>query len=802
MNIIIPLGGRGERFSKNGYLQPKPLIQIFDKSMIEYVLDNITVSDEDNIFIIYNKLLDEYDFYNFIRLKYPQIQLIKINDTIGAVQTLSLGLSEILQNYKYNNQCLIIDCDTFYTEDIVGIFRKTTDNMVFYTKNYNNEAIYSYIQLNDSKNIIKIKEKEKISDNANTGAYGFGDIEILNKYCNYILDNDIRANNEPYTSCVIAEMINDNIVFKSHELANEYVFSLGTPIKVQQYIDESHAWLFDLDGTLVLTDDIYFEVWTTILSQYNIALTMSIFKTTIQGNNDTYVVNTLLSNIDVSINDISIQKDQLFIQNINKIKIIDGIYDIFKQIIKMGHKICIVTNCNEMVAHAIVNHINISKFVDFIISNTICSRGKPDPEPYRNAISKYNINPNKCIILEDSLSGILSAVGVNPKLIVGIETIYSESELMILGVEKTIVNYSNLNINDILCNSKIYDNKPYLKTLIKKYYLMNNIKDVIIENDKLKGGFIADIVGYTIITNDNIRHSGVLKYEVATLNDLSIMAKKLDLYEREYYFYTNISKHININIPKWNTLLLDDNNKNIGICLENLLDKGFEGNIQLSNESIDTTLLIVSRMAKMHSIFWNKQIQQQFPKLKCSTDIIFRPFFKKFIGEHIKEFKSKWGVILNVYQLDKCDEIYNNFDNIQERFSVGHNLTFIHGDIKSPNIFYDVNNNCEPYFIDWQHCAVGKGVQDLVFFIIESFNMPNLAEIFIICKAYYYQKILDFGIINYTMDDYNKDIKDALYYIPFFTSIWFGTIPQDELIDKNFPFFFIKKLFYLIEFVG
>ena len=33
MNIIIPLGGKGERF-KNEYRLPKPLIKIFDKEMI------------------------------------------------------------------------------------------------------------------------------------------------------------------------------------------------------------------------------------------------------------------------------------------------------------------------------------------------------------------------------------------------------------------------------------------------------------------------------------------------------------------------------------------------------------------------------------------------------------------------------------------------------------------------------------------------------------------------------------------------------------------------------------------------
>ena len=67
MNIIIPLGGKGERFSKNGYTCPKPLIKIFEKTMIEYVLDNLSINHmEDKVFIIYNYDLDNHDFSNFI----------------------------------------------------------------------------------------------------------------------------------------------------------------------------------------------------------------------------------------------------------------------------------------------------------------------------------------------------------------------------------------------------------------------------------------------------------------------------------------------------------------------------------------------------------------------------------------------------------------------------------------------------------------------------------------------------------------------------------------------------------------
>jgi hypothetical protein len=110
-----------------------------------------------------------------------------------------------------------------------------------------------------------------------------------------------------------------------------------------------------------------------------------------------------------------------------------------------------------------------------------------------------------------------------------------------------------------------------------------------------------------------------------------------------------------------------------------------------------------------------------------------------------------------------------------------------------------VAHNYEPYFIDWQHCAIGKGVQDLVFFIIESFDISNIKLVFGLAKQYYYKKLLEYGVTNYSYGEYIVDLNHAICYIPFFTSVWFGTIPQDELIDKNFPYFLINKLFYLLE---
>jgi HAD superfamily hydrolase (TIGR01509 family) len=800
MNIIIPLGGKGERFYKNGYNHPKPLIDIFDKCMIEYVLDNLTISNDDNIFIIYNINLDNHNFSNFINEKYSHIHLIKINDTKGAAETLAVGIEYILNNYSYNDKCLILDCDTFYTEDIVNIFRCSTNNMVFYTKKYGTEAIYSYIDLDDQSSIINIKEKEKISDNANTGAYAFTNINILYKYCKYILDNNINFKNEPYTSCVISEMIQQNITFKGYELNSKYVFSLGTPYELQQFIDKTYAFLFDLDGTLVITDLIYYDVWSNILAKYNIILTKEIFSNFIQGNNDKYVLQSLLVNINISLDELSNLKDKLFIQNINKIKIIDGMYETLKNIKLEGYKICIVTNCNKNVARAIVNAINIENIIDFIISNTDCVNGKPHNEPYTKAIEKFNIQNNKCFIFEDSKTGILSGKGVTPKLLIGIETIYNKNELINYGANLTIKNYLYFDIHLLINNN--YDQINDIKNMIKNNSSIDNIKDIIIDNEKLKGGFIADVISFKITTNNDENYSLILKYEQDDINMLSNMANKLKLYEREYYFYTNISKNINnIKIPKFYNLIKNNDYKNYGIVLENLNDKKYINNLNLNLENIDVTLKIIDRMAKFHTIFWNKKIKLIFPEVKNSVDPIFCPFLTNFITERYELFKAKWFQNINEFQRNKCDEIFTNFSNNQQRFSRGNHLTFIHGDIKSPNIFYDIENNYEPYFIDWQHCAIGKGVQDLIFFIIESFDIINTKSIFLLTKYYYYKKITENGITNYTFEEYESDIYDAICYIPFFTSVWFGTIPQDELIDKNFPYFLISKMFYLIEII-
>jgi hypothetical protein len=229
--------------------------------------------------------------------------------------------------------------------------------------------------------------------------------------------------------------------------------------------------------------------------------------------------------------------------------------------------------------------------------------------------------------------------------------------------------------------------------------------------------------------------------------------------------------------------------------MNNLINLDYKLNLNLNNEKINVSLNVIENLAKLHSKFWNKDLQKNFKKLKKHNDSIFNPKWDQFIKSKFNKFKEKWTNILSYEQINKAQYIVDNFQNIQNSLSEN-NLTLCHGDVKSSNIFYKYNGTTyEPYFIDWQYLSIGKGVQDLVFFMIESFEIDIINKYKNVFKNYYYIKLQENDIMNYSIDDYNKDFENAIYYFPFFVAIWFGTINDDELIDKNFPFFFIQKLF-------
>jgi len=71
-------------------------------------------------------------------------------------------------------------------------------------------------------------------------------------------------------------------------------------------------------------------------------------------------------------------------------------------------KIGLATSSYEILINAVLSTLNISDYFDFTHSAENESNGKPHPAVYLTVAKKLNVVPTKCIVIEDSLNGIIS----------------------------------------------------------------------------------------------------------------------------------------------------------------------------------------------------------------------------------------------------------------------------------------------------------------------------------------------------------------------------------------------------------
>ena len=793
MIIIIPIGGIGQRFKENDYKNPKALIKVDKKEIIFHLIDNLNINSTISyIYIPYNIEYVKYNFENLLTKRYPNYKfkfMVLEQQTRGAAETIYKALQNLYASQirypinivqmkeTFDKPILCLDSDNFYTNDIIKLWNG--ENTVFSFLSKDKNPIFSYLKTDENENILQIIEKEKISDKACVGAYGFNSYYELMDVCKYIISNNIMQKNEFYTSGVIQFMLKKT-QFKNISIDNKYYFSLGTPDQVKLY---ENTFLFDLDGTLVNTDDIYIEVWQDILTKYNIVCDNNFFNEFIKGKSDNTFLKYLINDIsDEKICEISKQKDNFFIKKLNKTNkdiLLEKVLDFFDKI--QNSRIAIVTSCNRKSAEYILKNTKLDKYINILVTSNDVNSFKPHPEPYNRAMDLLKVSPENCIIFEDSYSGYCSAKNSKPKKIYLIVNEDSCFEIK-SSEEFKINNYKQLDINKILNETTIKNNDKNLTFICNELENLP-IKSVKKKNKILKAGYICNINIYEILYNDNKKNNIILK--ISNLdNELSKTATELNLYKNELYFYKNISNWINVKIPQYYGSFIND--KKEGIIMEDLNKYNGVFNINL-NKNIQLLLKVVYKIFQMHNKYYfeteNKILKSMKPLLKINQI----KYYNILVKNRFDKFMKKNKIILSDNEQRILNNINLNFNDILDKASI-FPLSFCHGDLKSPNIFY--RNNNEPYFLDWQYIHLNKGISDITFLLVESIDFdPFIIDIVI---KYYYKLITETRKLSWK--HYMTDFKNSLCLFPFFVCVWFNSEDSDKLLDPVFPIKFMKNL--------
>ncbi|SHN51164.1 MobA-like NTP transferase domain-containing protein [Butyrivibrio hungatei DSM 14810] len=235
LNIVVPMAGRGSRFADAGYVNPKPLIDVNGRAMIELVADNIRPKDDFRfIFICQREHMERFPLEDMLGKAAPGCEIIPIDYvTEGAACTVLLA-----EKFIDNDDALMIaNSDQYVDIDINDYLAKIKGYDGLIMTMPANHPKWSYIRYTDEGLVTEVREKEVISDQATVGIYNYSHGKDFVKYAHQMIDKNIRVNNEFYVAPVYNEMIADGGRITYFDIG-EKMHGLGTPEDLNLFLEK------------------------------------------------------------------------------------------------------------------------------------------------------------------------------------------------------------------------------------------------------------------------------------------------------------------------------------------------------------------------------------------------------------------------------------------------------------------------------------------------------------------------------------------------------------------------------------
>jgi HAD superfamily hydrolase (TIGR01509 family) len=171
------------------------------------------------------------------------------------------------------------------------------------------------------------------------------------------------------------------------------------------------ALLFDLDGTLAETDSLHLPTWVDVLGPYGIEVDERFYKDSLSGRSNSKIVQDLLPCLSAEEGrKLADVKEASFRERAHELEPLPGLLDFMKEGKSRGISLALVTNAPEENVEAIVLALELKEFFDEVVLSDEVGPVKPDPAPYKAALDKLGISPEKALAFEDSTSGISSSV--------------------------------------------------------------------------------------------------------------------------------------------------------------------------------------------------------------------------------------------------------------------------------------------------------------------------------------------------------------------------------------------------------
>jgi NDP-sugar pyrophosphorylase family protein len=259
MKVIIPMAGTGNRFVTKGYIDPKPLISVNGKRIIEYIVQMFNPNDE-FVFICNEGHITSTDMVNILKGIVPNCEIITIpNHKLGPIYTVtSIDMDKYINDEE---EVIISYCDNPYLwgyEDFKTFVKNTdSDGCILSHVGFHPHRLSStFMAYMKEENLVvsEIKEKEPYTiepmmEHASTGTYYFKKGAFVKKYFKEAIDTNLNYNGEHYVTLAYNLLIKDSLKVTCYP--TDFVTVFGTPEEVENF----EAWQTILKGLQVKSEE-------------------------------------------------------------------------------------------------------------------------------------------------------------------------------------------------------------------------------------------------------------------------------------------------------------------------------------------------------------------------------------------------------------------------------------------------------------------------------------------------------------------------------------------------------------------
>lgn len=231
LNIVLPMAGHGSRFSNAGYLDPKPLIRVGTRTMIETVVGNLRPARPHRfVFVCQAAHLQRYGLERHLRTIAPGCGIVPIDGvTDGAARTVLMAADWI----GADEPLMIANCDQYIDASIddylADLDRRELDGGIMTMTA--RDPKWSYVRLDGDDRIVEVVEKQVVSDEATVGIYNFARGRDFIEAATAMIERDERVNGEFYVAPAYNALIRRGGVLGYYNIGadRDGMYGLGVP---------------------------------------------------------------------------------------------------------------------------------------------------------------------------------------------------------------------------------------------------------------------------------------------------------------------------------------------------------------------------------------------------------------------------------------------------------------------------------------------------------------------------------------------------------------------------------------------